>query len=56
MTSAERVMAVLRGEQPDRIPHFEWIIDQKVRQAICPGCSIEEFTVRMGLDAMLTAM
>ncbi len=55
MTSAERVMAVLRREEPDRIPHFEWIIDTKVRQAICPGCTTEEFTVRMGLDAMLTA-
>src|SRR5665811_247003 len=55
MTSAERVMAVLRREEPDRIPHFEWIIDFNVRQAICPGCTTEEFTVRMGLDAMLTA-
>jgi len=55
MTSAERVMTAIRGEQPDRIPHFEWIIDQKVRHAICPGASTEEFTVRMGLDAMLTA-
>lgn len=55
MTSAERVMAVLRNEEPDRIPHFEWIIDTKVRHAICPGSTTEEFTVRMGLDAMLTA-
>ena len=55
MTSSERVMAVLRGEVPDRIPHFEWIIDQKVREVICPGGSMEEFTVRMGLDAMLTS-
>ncbi len=55
MNSAERVMRVLRREEPDRIPHFEWIIDQKVRGVICPGCTTEEFTVRMGLDAMLTA-
>jgi len=55
MTSQERVMAVLRREVPDRIPHFEWIIDQKVREVICPGSSTEEFTVRMGLDAMLTS-
>ncbi|MBE0528174.1 MAG: hypothetical protein IH629_03090, partial [Thermoleophilia bacterium] len=45
---------VLRREQPDRVPHFEWIIDRKVREAICPGCTMEEFTVRMGLDAILT--
>ena len=55
MNSAERVMTALRGEVPDRIPHFEWIIDKKVRQVLCPGSDIEEFTVRMGLDAMLTA-
>ncbi len=54
MTAAERVMRVLRNEQPDRIPHFEWILDRKVREAICPGCSMEEFTVRMQWDAILT--
>jgi uroporphyrinogen decarboxylase len=54
LTSAERVMRVLRNEEPDRIPHFEWIIDRRVREAICPGSSLEEFSVRMGLDALLT--
>ncbi|MCL2104801.1 MAG: hypothetical protein FWH21_07080 [Kiritimatiellaeota bacterium] len=54
MTSAERVMTVLRNGEPDRIPHFEWIIDKRIRHALCPGASLEEFTVRMGLDAMLT--
>ena len=55
LTSAERVLRVLRREEPDRIPHFEWIIDRRVRDAICPGSTMEEFTVRMGLDAILTA-
>ena len=54
MSSVERVLRTLRREEPDRIPHFEWIIDRKVREAICPGCSMEEFTVRMELDAILT--
>ena len=54
LTSVERVLLVLRNEEPDRIPHFEWIIDHHVREAIIPGCSVEEFTVRMGLDAILT--
>lgn len=53
LTSAQRVMRVLQRQEPDRIPHFEWIIDHKVREAICPGCSMEEFTVRMNLDAIL---
>jgi uroporphyrinogen decarboxylase len=55
MTSAERVRRVLQRQEPDRIPHFEWIIDRRVRHALCPGSSMEEFTVRMGLDAILTA-
>ena len=55
MTSCERVMTVLKGQVPDRIPHFEWIIDKNVREVICPGGTMEEFTVRMGLDAMLTS-
>ena len=55
MTAAERDLRVLRREEPDRIPHFEWIIDRRVRDAICPGASMEEFTLRMGLDAILTA-
>ena len=54
LTPAERVMRVLRREEPDRVPHFEWTIDRTVREAICPGCKMEEFTVRMGLDAILT--
>lgn len=55
LTSAERVRRALRREEPDRIPHFEWIIDRRVRDTLCPGSSMEEFTVRMGLDAILTA-
>ncbi len=55
MTSAERILTVLRNEQPDRIPHFEWIVDRHVREAILPGCNMEEFTLRMGLDALMTA-
>jgi uroporphyrinogen decarboxylase len=55
LTPAERVLRALRREEPDRIPHFEWIIDRKVRDALCPGATMEEFTVRMGLDAILTA-
>ena len=55
MTSLERVVAALRREEPDRIPHFEWAVDRKVREILCPGCSYEEFVVRMDWDAILTA-
>ncbi len=55
MTSRERVLAVLRREEPDRIPHFEWAVDRKVREALCPGCSYPEFVARMEWDAVLAA-
>lgn len=56
MTSAERVMCVLRRQQPDRVPHFEWLIDKQVREALCPGCKDHnDFAVRMGHDAILVA-
>ena len=37
MTSEERVLCVLQRQQPDRVPHFEWLVDRRVREALCPG-------------------
>jgi len=54
MTSEERVLCVLDRNEPDRVPHFEWAIDKKVRVALAPGCrSLNDFAARMGLDAAL---
>jgi uroporphyrinogen decarboxylase len=54
LTSEERVMRVLRRQEPDRVPHFEWLIDRKVRDVICPGCrDTNDLAVRLGLDAIL---
>lgn len=54
LTATERVMRVLRREEPDRVPHFEWLIDKGVREALCPGCKDHtEFAVRMNHDAVL---
>jgi hypothetical protein len=54
LTSVERIMRVLRREEPDRVPHFEWLVDRKVREALCPGCkTYNEFAVRLGHDAVL---
>ncbi len=50
LTSEERIMRVLRREEPDRVPHFEWLIDRRVREALAPGCTdTNDFAVRMGL-------
>jgi uroporphyrinogen decarboxylase len=54
LSSVERVVRVLRREEPDRVPHFEWLVDRKVRQAICPDChNHNEFAARIGHDAVL---
>ena len=37
MTSEERVLRVLQRQEPDRVPHFEWVVDHRVREALCPG-------------------
>lgn len=50
----ERVLRVLQRQEPDRVPHFEWLVDKKVRDAILPGCrDHNDFAVRMGHDAVL---
>ncbi len=54
MTGQERVLRVLQRKEPDRVPHFEWAIDKRVRSALAPECkTLNEFAVRMGLDAVL---
>ncbi len=54
MKSSERVLRALRREEPDHVPHFEWLIDKGVREAICPGSKDHnDFAVRMGHDAVL---
>lgn len=56
LTSAERIMRVLRREEPDRVPHFEWLISKFVREALCPECKTHnEFALKMGHDALLVS-
>jgi uroporphyrinogen decarboxylase len=54
MTSEERVLCVLQRKEPDRVPHFEWLVDRRVREALSPGCSDPiEFAVQQGHDAII---
>jgi uroporphyrinogen decarboxylase len=39
MNSYERVITALNGDTPDRVPVVEFVIDPKVRLAICPTCT-----------------
>jgi uroporphyrinogen decarboxylase len=54
MNSEERMLCVLQRQEPDRVPHFEWLVDRRVRDALCPGCkSHNEFAVKIGQDAII---
>jgi uroporphyrinogen decarboxylase len=54
MTSEERVLCVLQRQQPDRVPHFEWLVDRQVRGALLPGVTDHnEFADQMGQDAVI---
>ncbi len=54
MSSEERIFRVLQRQEPDRVPHFEWLVDRRVREALCPACkSYNEFAEWAGHDAIL---
>lgn len=55
MNSAERVLAALRCEQPDRVPIIESVIDAGVRRALFShAVEIGAFSDAIGLDAVGT--
>ncbi|HOV64508.1 MAG TPA: hypothetical protein PLG43_11570, partial [Spirochaetia bacterium] len=53
MTSLERVMSALRLEEPDRIPTFEWSINEKIKTALNPGPDPFAFEEWADLDAVV---
>ena len=52
MNGLERMHKALKVEEPDRVPHFEFLVDKKVRNAIKPGLSNEDFHVYMDIDGI----
>ncbi len=55
MNCAERVLTALRGEQPDRVPVIESVIDVGVRRQLFPDAvEIGAFSDAIGLDAVGT--
>ena len=51
MNGLERVLIALKLQEPDRVPHFERVA-KKVREAILPGSSEEDFVEYMDLDGI----
>jgi uroporphyrinogen decarboxylase len=53
MNAAERVLAALRRQQPDRVPIVESVIDEKVRRALFPqAAETGAFSDAIGLDGV----
>jgi uroporphyrinogen decarboxylase len=52
MTSLERVVAALERRVPDRVPYFECVIDERVQQALLPGCDYFQFNDWLGMDSV----
>ena len=54
-SSLERVLKTIKHEEPDRVPHFEMLIDKKVRDSIMaePKASYADFVERMDIDAIM---
>ena len=54
-TNVERIFRAMERKEPDRLPHFETAVDRKVRNAILPDVSYEEFIEYMDLDALVSS-
>lgn len=52
MTSRERVIAALERREPDRVPLFEPIIDQRVIKGVLPEGTYEELNEYLGDDCI----
>jgi uroporphyrinogen decarboxylase len=52
MNSRQRVIAAFERKKPDRVPHFELVIDSMVIDKIVPGADIFDFIDKMGIDAI----
>lgn len=55
MTSLERVLAVLRHEIPDRVPHFEWVHDVGVIKAMTKGGTYFDLIEQYDIDGVMVA-
>ena len=52
LNGLERILKALNVVEPDRVPHFEHLHDIKVREAILPNASYEDFIEYLDIDAI----
>jgi len=53
MSPRERVMAVLRREEPDRVPHFEWVVAKEVFRPLTQGGDYYDLVELQDHDAVM---
>lgn len=53
MSSTERVLAALRRQTPDRVPHFEWSHDARLVDALTRGGTYEDLIDLLDIDAVM---
>ena len=54
MKPVERVLAVLRHEEPDRVPHFEWVHDLDLIKTMTGGGDYFDLVELLDLDGVMT--
>ena len=54
MKPLERVLAVLRQQEPDRVPHFEWVHDKGLIETITGGGDYFDLIEQMDIDGLMT--
>ena len=55
LTGLERILTTVKHQEPDIVPHFEILIDKKVRDAIMhnANASYADFIEYMDIDAIV---
>lgn len=56
MNAEERVYGALQLKPIDRVPTFEWLLAENVRNALAPGCNYNEFIEKMDIDAAVVEL
>lgn len=54
MKPVERVLAVLRHEEPDRVPHFEWVHDVDLIRTMTKGGDYFDLVELLDIDGVVT--
>jgi uroporphyrinogen decarboxylase len=53
MSSLERVLTTLKRQEPDRVPHFEWVHDLDVIKALTNGGSYHDLIEQYDIDGVM---